>query len=47
MVVCVCVSGGGVCSCEWWRCVQVEAYSQKIAEEMEKLNAMETDENRE
>ena len=27
--------------------IQVEAYGQKIADEMEKLNAMETDENRE
>jgi hypothetical protein len=28
-------------------CLQVEVYSRKIAEEMEKLNQMETDENRE
>lgn len=27
--------------------LQVEAYSQRIAEEMEKLNSMETEENRE
>ena len=35
---------------EWRLCgvgLQVETYSQKIAEEMEKLNQLENDENRE
>ena len=46
---CVCLCGGActnVCVAYIFS-LQVEQYSRKIADEMEKLNAMETEENRE